>query len=52
MAKNILGEFLFGALIPVPENHDLAPVLLGQPLDEVKTRIYASRSRWATTCAA
>ena len=34
--ENILGEFLFGAVIRVAENHDLAPVLLGQPLDEVK----------------
>ena len=32
--ENILGEFRFGAVIRVAENHDLAAVLLRHPPDE------------------
>ncbi len=35
--ENILGEFLFGAVILVVENHDPAAVLLGKPLDELES---------------
>ena len=36
--ENILGEFLFGAVIRVVENHDPAAVLFGKPLDELKSK--------------
>ena len=32
--ENILGEFLFGAVACVVENHDPTAVLLGKPLNE------------------
>ena len=35
--ENILGELLFGAVIRVVENHDLAAVLFGNPLDELES---------------
>jgi hypothetical protein len=34
--ENIFGEFKLGAVIRSVENQDLAPVLLGHPLDEFK----------------
>ena len=35
--ENILGEFLFGAVIRVVENQDPAAVLFGKPLDELES---------------
>jgi hypothetical protein len=34
--ENILGEFLFGAVVRVVENHDPAAVLLGKPLNKLE----------------
>ena len=35
--ENILGEFPFGAVCSLTENQDAAAVLLGQPLDKLKS---------------
>ena len=35
--ENILGEFLFGAVIRVAENHDPTAVLFGKPLDKLES---------------
>ena len=35
--ENILGDFLFWAVIRVVENHDPTAVLFGKPLDELES---------------